>query len=144
MNTLLLDIVAWDLVLDVHGNIAVASDPYSQAQDAASAIRTVLGEVYYDITIGVNFSNIIGTLPPVALMKAQFQAAALTVPGVVSAQVFLSALNNRTVTGQVQITNTPAPASTPAFINPILANANQSAGTFRLDFSSLGGPNVLG
>ena len=43
MNTLLLDTLRWDLCLDVHGNIAVASDPYSVAQDVASAIRTFSG-----------------------------------------------------------------------------------------------------
>lgn len=105
MQTLLLDLSTWDLVIDSDSNIAVASNPYSQAQDAASAIRTFLGEVYYDTTLGVDYTQILGTLPSTALIKKLFSNAALTVPGVVAANVFLSALSNRQLTGQVQITN---------------------------------------
>ncbi len=49
-STLLLDQVTWDLAVDNVRHIAVASDPYSQAQDAASSIKTFAGEVYYDTT----------------------------------------------------------------------------------------------
>jgi hypothetical protein len=105
-NTLYLDPTSWDLTLDAAGNIAVASEPYSLAQDAASAIRTFLGEVYYDTTQGIPyFQQILGHYPPLEYMKAQFVAQALTVPGVVSAVVFLSAVTERAITGQVQITD---------------------------------------
>jgi hypothetical protein len=105
VQTLLLDTQTWDLVIDAHGNIAVASDPYSLAQDAASAIKLFQGELWYDTTQGVPyFAGILGTLPPAALIKNKFVAAALTVPGVVSAQCFLSALTpQRQLSGQVQI-----------------------------------------
>ncbi len=116
MQTLLLDLSTWDLVIDSDGNIAVGSDPYSQAQDAASAIRTFLGEVYYDTTLGVDYSQILGTLPSTALMKKLFSNAALTVPGVVAANVFLSSLNNRQITGQVQITNEEGLTSAANFV----------------------------
>jgi len=107
MKTLLLDVSTWDLVLDVNGNIAVASDPYSLAQDAASAIKTFLGEVYYDTTLGVPyFQQILGQAPNIALMKAKFAEAATTVPGVASATVFISSIQGRTITGQVQIEST--------------------------------------
>lgn len=107
MQTLLLDTQVWDLVLDLFGNIAVASDPYSQAQDAASAIRLFEGELWYDTTQGVPYwASILGQAPPIALMKAKFVDAALTVPGVVTAQCFLSGMVNRQVTGQVQLSNT--------------------------------------
>jgi hypothetical protein len=103
MQTLLLDVAAWDLVLDAHGNIAVASDPYSLAQDAASAIKTFLGEVFWDTTIGVPYSQqIFGKQASLALVKAQLAAAALTVPEVVSAQCFITAFTNRNLAGQVQ------------------------------------------
>ena len=115
MNTLLLDTVAWDLVLDIDGNIAVASDPYAQAQDAASAIRLFLGELWYDTTKGVSYSQVLGQLPPLALLKQKFATAALTVPGVVSAQVFISGISGRTVNGQVQITNTTGQSAVGAF-----------------------------
>lgn len=106
MRTILLDRSTWDLVIDAAGNIAVAGDPYAQAQDAASAIRTFSGEVYYDTTLGVPYwSSILGKAPPVALMQARFVAAALTVPGVTAAQCFITSLRDRRVRGQVQIRN---------------------------------------
>lgn len=105
-STLLLDRTRWDLVLDAYGNIALASGPYALAQDAASAIRLFQGELNYDTGQGVPyFGQILGKFPPVAFMKARFVEAALTVPGVVSAVCFLNAIKDRTVTGQVQITD---------------------------------------
>jgi hypothetical protein len=104
MRTLLLDPGSWDLVTTVSGDIAVAGDPYSQAQDAASAIKLFQGELYYDTTKGVPYwQTILGKLPPFSLMKAKFIAAALTVPGVAVARVFLSSFVGRTVGGQVQV-----------------------------------------
>lgn len=106
MQTLLLDRTNWDLVVDASGNIAVASDPYSQAQDAASAIKLFNGELYYDTTKGVPYwTDILGKAPPLNYMRAKFIAAALTVPGVTRARCFLASIVNRNVTGQVQITN---------------------------------------
>lgn len=106
MKTLLLDTQAWDLVIDLDGNIALASDPYSLAQDAASAIRLFQGELWFDTTQGVPyFSDILGQAPNIALMKSLFAKAALTVPGVTAARVFISGINGRRVTGQVQITD---------------------------------------
>ena len=107
MNTLLLDTKVWDLLIDAQGNIAAASDPYSQAQDAASAIKTFRGECYYNITIGVPYwANILGKAPPLSLVKAYVVAAALTVPGVTAAVCYISSFINRRIGGQVQITNT--------------------------------------
>lgn len=105
-STLLLDQVAWDLVLDADGNIAVAGEPYSLAQDAASAIKTFLGEVYFDTTVGIPYlQQIFGKKPSIPLLKAQFEAAAKTVPGVASATCFIQAITDRTVSGQVQVTS---------------------------------------
>ena len=115
MDTILLDTETWDLVLDTAGNIAMASDPYSQAQDAASSIKTFKGEVYYDTTLGVPwFQGIIGRLPPLSLIKASLIAAVLQVPGVVAATVFISGSTaGRNLTGQVQI-KTGSGQTTPA------------------------------
>lgn len=116
MRTLLLDTTTWDLVVDAAGNIAAAADPYALAQDAASAIRLFAGELWYDITKGVPYwAQILGVAPPLSLLKAKFIAAALTVPGVVSAQCFISSFTDREVRGQVQITD---------------ANGNTAAATF--------------
>lgn len=143
MDTLLLDISTWDLVVDANGDIAVASDPYSQAQDAASAIRTFFGEVYYNTTLGIDYSQILGQSPPAALMKKLFINAALTVPGVTSADVFLTTLTNRSISGQVQITNDKGQVAAATFGSNI-APVNPNAGLFKLDFSTLGGGDVLG
>lgn len=106
-STLLLDQLAWDLVLDASGNIALATEPYSQAQDAASALRTFLGEVYYNTLLGVPyFQRILGKAPSAQFIKAAFVEAALTVPGIASAVCFLGALGGRKLVGQVQLTNT--------------------------------------
>lgn len=103
---MLLDISAWDLVLDANRNIALAMPPYALAQDVASAIRTFLAEVYYDTTLGVPyFAQILGKTPPVALFQEYMIQAALTVPGVVSATCVVQSFTNRQVTGQVQFTD---------------------------------------
>lgn len=115
-QTLLLDTSSWDLTVDTAGNIAVASDPYALAQDAASAIRLMLGELYFDTTLGVPYlTQILGFKPPVSLMKQYFVAAALTVPGVVSAKCFISSWVDRQVTGQVQITDSSGNVSAASF-----------------------------
>lgn len=107
MKTIFLNPDSWDLVVNRSSNIALCSDPYSQAQDAASAIKTFQGEVYYDTSLGIPYwQQILGKFPPASLMKAYFVRAALTVPGVIKARCFLGGIVKRVVTGQVQITNT--------------------------------------
>lgn len=109
MQTLLLDTVLWDLVIDLKGDIAVASEPYALAQDAASAGRVQkrngVGETYYNTVPGVPYDQIFGHAPSLALFKAYFEAAALTVPGVASAKCFVDGVVHRTVTGQIQVTS---------------------------------------
>lgn len=104
-NTLLLDRKAWDLVLDSAGNIAMATPPYAIAQDVACAIRTFLGDVWYNQTDGIPyFQKILGHLPPQSYFLAQLQNAALGVSGVVSAIAIIQSIDydTREVTGQVQ------------------------------------------
>lgn len=103
MQTLLLDSVTWDLVLDINGNIAVASEPYALAQDAASAMQLFKGELWYDTTKGVDLWNVLGKAPSLSLLKSELAAAAKTVPGVASARTFISSIADRNVQGQVQI-----------------------------------------
>jgi hypothetical protein len=104
-DTLLLNPATWDLVVDANRNIAIAQPPYSQAQSAANAIRLFEGEYYYDTTQGVPYwQEILGHWPPVSLMKARFNAAALTVPFVTSATTFIDSIQDRRPSGQVQVT----------------------------------------
>lgn len=107
MKTLLLDVGAWDLVLDAAGNIAVATDPYAKAQDVASALRLFAGELLYDVSKGVPyFGEILGEAPPVTYFQELMVRAALTVPGVVSAQCTIESIENRAVRGQVTFRTT--------------------------------------
>jgi len=102
-STLLLDTEQWDLVIDSAGNIAVAQPPYSIAQDVASAIRLFLGELWYDTGKGVPyFEGVLGMLPSRSLLIGYLEAAALTVPGVVSAQCIITQFVDRQVHGQVR------------------------------------------
>jgi hypothetical protein len=115
-TTLLLDTQLWDLVCDASGNIALAAPPYAVAQDAASACRLFLGECWYDTSQGVPYiQQILGKYPPLSLVKAQLVAAALTVPGVITAQVFITSFAGRKLQGQVQVTDTSGATSAAAF-----------------------------
>lgn len=115
-QTLLLNTQTWDLCIDLHGNIAVASEPYAQAQDAASSIKTFQGEVYYDVSRGVSYyQRVLGYLPPASLMKSKFVAAALLVPGVVAARCFFTGFSDRRLSGQVQIADQTGKISAATF-----------------------------
>lgn len=97
-------------------NVAVASDPYSQAQDAASAIKLFQTEDYYDVTRGIPyFDEILGHWPTVRILKSRFINAALTVPDVTAAQCFIESVIDRRPKGQVQITNEAGLISTVGF-----------------------------
>ena len=116
MRTLLLDDLTWDLTVGVDGNVAVASDPYAQAQDAASAIKLFAGELYYDTSQGIPYwQQILGHLPPQPLIQKTFDAAALTVPGVASAASVTTLSANRIEGGTVTITNTDGLTAAAAF-----------------------------
>lgn len=106
-STLLLDQTTWDLIVDANGNIAVASAPYAIAQDVASAVKLFAGELWYDIKQGIPyFENILGHRPPLQYVKAQIEAAALTVPEVVQARCLFATFAGRVLTGQVEIIDT--------------------------------------
>ncbi|MGE8129000.1 hypothetical protein ACQKQD_18665 [Methylobacterium sp. NPDC080182] len=115
-STLLLDQSGWDLALDVSGNIAVATEPYAQAQDAASSMRTFAGEVWYDRSRGVPYwEQILGHYPPVSLMRTYLEGAALLVPGIVKARAFFTGFADRRLTGQVQIQDASGQVSATGF-----------------------------
>lgn len=106
MRTLLLDTKAWDLVLDASGNIAVADDPYSIAQDVASACRAFLGEVYYNTALGVPyFQQILGKFPPLPLLKQLLCDQASLVPGCFGPVCYITSVIDREVRGQIQFTD---------------------------------------
>ncbi len=108
MDTLLLAQNSWDLTVTQAGNIAVATNGYAIAQDVASQCRLFSQELLFDRSQGLPyFTKILGQLPPTQFLKAQFNAAALSVPGVATAQTFLSFdPKTRVLSGQVQVTTT--------------------------------------
>ena len=113
MNTMLLDTAAWDLVLDSNGDIGLASPPYAVAQDVASAIRTFLGECSYDTTLGVPYwQDFLGQPFSQSAVIQAMNAAALTVPGVVSANTVITSFTNRQVSGQVQFSTSDGTTTT--------------------------------
>jgi len=115
-NTLLLDTQAWDLVLDSNGNIALASPPYAVAQDVASAIRTFLGELWYDTTQGVPYwQQLLGQNPTISQIAAAFNQAALTVPGVATANTVITSISGREASRQVQFTTGDGESTTVTF-----------------------------
>ena len=106
MDTLLLDTRTWDLVLDINGNLAVASNPYSVTQDVASACRTFLGELWYNTTVGIPyFEQVLGHQPPLSILKSLLVDAAKTVPGCSNPVVFISSFSGREIAGQIQFTD---------------------------------------
>jgi hypothetical protein len=106
MDTLALDSINWDLVLDSAGNIVVLTGIQALVQDAASACMLYAGELWYDTTQGVPyFQQLWGQLPPQSLVEAKFADAALSVIGVVSASVTIKAFTQRGVSGTVTVTD---------------------------------------
>ncbi len=129
MKTILLDPDAWDLLLDAKGNIALADDPYATAQDVACAMRLFIGELWFNTKQGVPyFQQILGYMPPLALVKRQLEQAAFTVPGVTLATATITAFTDRTLSGQMSVV---ANGVTFVVAIPVL-------GAFTLDRSTLG------
>lgn len=107
MNTILLNPQTWDLMVDASGNIAMASEPWSITQDVSSACRLFQGELWYDTAQGIPYlQQVLGQPLLVSFLAGQLEAAALTVPGVATANAFITGLVGRRLTGQVLITTT--------------------------------------
>ena len=103
-SVLLLDRTTNDLCLTAGNTIAVATAPYATSQSVANALKLRLGEYWYNTTIGVDYDRILGGSMPLSWVKAQFEKAALTVPGVLTATCYITSLVNRNLIGQVQYT----------------------------------------
>lgn len=115
-NTLLLHPDTNDLLLDANRNIALASEPYANAQDVASACKLFQGEAYYNILLGVPyFSDILGYQPQMPYVQRQYELAALSVPNIVSAKCTALWYSNRSVSGNIQVINTAGQAQNVQF-----------------------------
>lgn len=97
---------SWDLTVDGSGNIAQIYDAEALAQDVACAVKTFLGEVYFDATVGVPyFQQVLGKAYSLPLLQALMNAAAMSVEGVVAAQTTITSYANRKVTGTIHFTD---------------------------------------
>ena len=115
-NTLLLDQDVWDLVLDANGNIALAETPYSIAQDVSSALRTFIGECWYNNDLGLPYwERILGEFPPLPYVSERMVEQAFTIPNVTAVDVTYSSFENRVLSGQVLVTDTDSNTSNVAF-----------------------------
>jgi hypothetical protein len=75
-------------------------------------MRAFAGEVWYDQVRGIPyFAKVLGQAPSLPLLRAYLEEAALLVPGVVEARAYFSSLEDRRLTGQVQIRNTAGQVS---------------------------------
>lgn len=118
-STILLDSQTWDLTTDSNNNIALATAPYSAAQDMATQCRQFQGEYIYNQSDGVPMSSILGATPSLALMKADFIAAAGKVPATSNLKCFIESVVGRNAVGQVQATVTLASGTTMPAVAPI-------------------------
>jgi hypothetical protein len=144
-STLLLSPDGWDLMVSAGRDVAVAGEPYALAQDAASAIQLFKGEDYYDITRGIPYwETILGHWPPVRVMKAYFNAAALTVPNVTKAESFISSFLDRRPAGQVQVTAANGTTAAVSFQPRRVIETTEGDGDPSLDFSQAENSQYLG
>lgn len=105
MITYELDSVNWDLVVDQSGNFATVADAAQIAQDVASAVRTYLGECWYDTSLGMPyFQSIFGQTPSSSFLRAQITKAAMSIQSVTGATVTRLLLKSRKLTGTILVT----------------------------------------
>lgn len=106
MASLLLDTIAWDLVLDANLNIAVCTEPYCDAQDAACQLRLFQGELWYDTSQGMPYwQSILGGWPSPSVLKAYMAAQALLATGVSAVSPVITSWKDRQIQGAVVVTS---------------------------------------
>lgn len=134
----------WDLVLSPSAgglSLTVVTGDLAIAQNAATALSTWQGEVWYDTLLGMPYMQQIfgGKLVSLAFLKVKILGIVQSVAGVASAVCRLSGPASwRTVTGQVQMTSAAgAPIGTVATTN--LAGALP----WYVSGSSTAGPAIL-
>lgn len=106
-RTMQLDTSTWDLTLDGNGNIAIADELYSVAQDVASACLVFSGECYYDNTLGIPWkSDVLGKRPTPGYVAQKMQTEAKKLPIVDQARatVFFDK-NTRRMRGTIRVTD---------------------------------------
>lgn len=78
----------WDLMLDSGGNIRTATGSYGIAQNVANRVRLFTNDAYYDPDRGIpHFVVDLGQKVNERLVTAEIERAAVSEPGVVSAEL---------------------------------------------------------
>lgn len=104
-HSLTLDLDNWDLTLDTGGNIATTTGPYAIAQNVANAVRLFTNDAWYDPERGIpHFIVDLGFLPEQSVVCSRVGAAARGVEGVAAAQVEILGIEERVLTGNIQLT----------------------------------------
>jgi len=133
-SSLALELQDWDLCVDTSGNIALAAEPYSIAQDVACACKTFFGECWYNTTYGIPYlQQVLGQLPSLSVIKALLVTAAETVPGCGNPIVFITGFQNRQLVGQVQFINNLGQPVVAAIALPVPAQLADEAGNLLFD-----------
>lgn len=97
----------WDLSRDANGNLAIASEEASVAQDVASRCKLFQGDLYFDQTQGIPWlQQVLGQPYSKPLLRQILSNAAALVPTVQQVQVDLDDLNGRGVSGSVRVITT--------------------------------------
>lgn len=103
--SLQLNTQTWDLMVDLNGLFVFADPALSIAQDVACAIRTWLGECWYNTALGMPyFQAILGKTPSRSFLKANIVAQASTVAGVTAATIAALSITSRGLSGMILVT----------------------------------------
>jgi hypothetical protein len=101
-----------DIYLDANGNLAIVFDIQAVLQACAQAAQTLLGELIYNIDIGIPYFQTlwIGT-PNIQQFNAALRAAFLAVPNVVQVVSLMTSQQNNALmyTAVIQTTYGSAP-----------------------------------
>lgn len=97
---------AWDLKVDINGNIAVCEGAYSIAQQAANEIKLFEGEGWYDLTQGTpHFTKILGVNSNLGLIRNILLERVNGVDNVMSSDMDMYVDSSRTLHGNIFITS---------------------------------------
>ena len=105
-HTLYLTPDNWDITLDSSGRLQTSANAYAIAQNVANAVRLFTGEAFFAMDEGIpHFEIELGyTRPALSVLRARICEAALNVEGVLDAAVNLDGVQDRKLTGEIQLT----------------------------------------
>lgn len=101
MLSLLLD-TNWDITLDAAGNLAVADENYSIAQEVANAVKLFTNDAYFDTQAGIpHFEISLKRNVSASVVRARIKEAAENVEGVKTANVNIIDIDNDTLQAEI-------------------------------------------